>query len=213
VPVIATITFVLAAPVINPVVLLSTAVAFQGSLLVVALRFAMTLSVALTVGSIVQLARLTQPLSVPAGALHDAREPDRGGRPVRVLRHAVDDYAEIMFFIVIGALVTAAAQALVPRGDIASVGSHPILSVAALMPLASLLSICSEADAFVARGFLNTFSPGSVLAFMVFGQIVDLRNGLLLAQTVGPLRTLLIAVVSSILVFVEALAINLILSR
>jgi uncharacterized protein len=82
-----------------------------------------------------------------------------------------------------------------------------------LMPLATILSICSEADAFVARAFANTFSPGSVLAFMVIGQIVDLRNGLLLMRTVG-LRLLgLIVGVAYGLVFLEGVALNALLVR
>lgn len=81
------------------------------------------------------------------------------------------------------------------------------------MPVATLLSICSEADAFVARAFATTFSVGAILAFMTIGQIVDLRNGFLLARTVGPRLILLIVGVSYVLVFAEAMAINGVLPR
>jgi uncharacterized membrane protein YraQ (UPF0718 family) len=84
--------------------------------------------------------------------------------------------------------------------------------VLALMPLASVLSICSEADAFVARAFASSFSPGSVLAFMTIGQIVDLRNGLLLFRTIGARLVVLIAVVGYGLVLLEGVALNALLA-
>ena len=113
-----------------------------------------------------------------------------------------------MFFIVLGALFTAATQTIVPRGDLAAIGAQPIGSILALMPVATMLSICSEADAFVARAFANTFTPGAVLAFMTIGQVIDLRNGFLLLKTVGTSLLALIAAISYVLVFAEALAVN-----
>ena len=136
-----------------------------------------------------------------------------GGRLGALLAHASAEYADVIFFVVVGAAVTAAAQAFIPRIELLILGDDPVRSVAVLMPLASLLSICSEADAFVARAFADTFSPGSVIAFMVIGQIVDLRNGLLLWKTAGSRLTLLIAAMSYGLVFGLAVAINLLLLR
>jgi uncharacterized membrane protein YraQ (UPF0718 family) len=79
------------------------------------------------------------------------------------------------------------------------------------MPVASVLSICSEADAFVARAFAGTFSPGSVLAFMTIGQIVDLRNSLLLVRSFGPRVVVLIVAVGYGLVLLEGVALNAVL--
>lgn len=140
----------------------------------------------------------------------DAEEPPAAHAAglLGVVRHANAEFFDVMFFIVLGALFTAATQTLVPRGDLAAVGSSSVGSIAALMPIATILSICSEADAFVARAFATTFTLGSVLAFMTIGQIVDLRNGLLLARTLGLRLVLLVVAVSYTLVFVEALAIN-----
>ncbi len=223
VPGYAAVTFMLAAPVVNPVVALATLVAFQGSWAVVGLRMAMTLSVAVAVGLLasklsIALARTT-PIPAPryppihggsVDVVDDAEEPPaaRAAGMLRVVRHANAEFFDVMFFIVLGALFTAGTQTLVPRGDLAAVGSSPIGSIAALMLIATILSICSEADAFVARAFATTFTLGSVLAFMTIGQIVDLRNGLLLARTLGLRLVLLVVAVSYALVFAEALAIN-----
>jgi len=49
-----------------------------------------------------------------------------------------------------------------------------MLSVIVLALMAAILSICSEADAFVAASF-TSFSPTAKLAFMVVGPMVDLK--------------------------------------
>ena len=217
VPLHGAVTFILAAPVVNPVVLVATAFAFQGRWVIVGLRMAMTLSVAVAVGLLVS--RL-----FPAGqSLLPGARPIRGGsagrppdRPVGpaagLVAHASAEYVEIVFFVVLGALFTAATQTFVPRGDLAAIGGSRIGSVLALMPVATVLSICSEADAFVARAFATTFSPGAVLAFMTIGQIVDLRNGVLLFRTLRGGLVALIVVVAYVLVFLEGVLVNTLLA-
>lgn len=215
VPPYAAVTFMLAAPVVNPIVVLSTAVAFQGDWTVVALRIGMSLSVAIAVGFAMSVPTSTT-WSGSSSVLKHGPDPSplpdtgKGGRSglSELFAHANAEFFEVAFFIVLGALFTAGAQTLVPRGELLALGAHPIGSVAALMPIATLLSICSEADAFVARAFATTFSLGAILAFMTIGQVVDLRNGFLLVRTVGARLLVLIVVVSYALVFVEALAIN-----
>lgn len=211
VPRYAALTFMLAAPVVNPVVLLSTAVAFQGNWTVVALRAGMTLSVAMLVGLLARAleAEPAGPVYAPiSGASLDEAPPGRWGRLIALVARANAELFEVIFFVVLGALFTAATQTFVPRGDLVAFGGHPVLSVAALMPVATLLSICSEADAFVARAFAGTFSPGAVLAFMAIGQLVDLRNGALLLRSVGLRLLLLVVGTSYLVVLIEGLAIN-----
>ena len=219
VPTYAAVTFMLAAPVVNPIVLLSTLFAFGGSWTVAGLRMGMALMTAIVLGlatrALFPRARLARsaPRPVRGGSVHEAAEPvgaRRGGGAgvLGVVGHANREFFEVMFFVVLGALFTAAAQTLVPRGDLVALGGHPLWSVVALMPVATVLSICSEADAFVARAFANTFTPGAVLAFMVIGQIVDLRNGFLMLRTLGPRLTATLAGLAYALVFVLALAVN-----
>ena len=209
-PLYAATAFILAAPVVNPVVLTSTAVAFQGDWTIVALRMAMSLSVAVTVGLLAsklmpQASTLAMPAPVLPARSTDARS---SGALANIVEHAVAEYFDIALFIVLGALFTAVTQTFVPRGDLVALGGSRIASVATLMPVATLLSICSEADAFVARAFAATFTTGALLAFMTIGQIVDLRNGLLLFRTLPGRLVVLIVVVAYGLVFVESLAVN-----
>jgi len=224
VPVAAAVSFLLAAPVLNPVTLAATAVAFSGNLAIVLLRAGMTLSVAGGVGLLVaHLGSVRFGVPVLAAPLEDADKTAQpaltGGRGRRVrlalvdlVGHASSECTDVLFFVVLGALFTAASQTLVPRADIVALGGLHAGSVLALMPVATLLSICSEADAFVARAFASSFSTGAVLAFMTIGQVVDLRNGLLIWRTLGGRLLLLIVLVSYPLVFVEGVVLNRILS-
>ena len=212
VPVYAATTLIVAAPVINPIVLLSTAFAFQGDWKIVALRMGMTFSVAVSVGLLVSA------LFPETVARTPAASPSRGGVEVSsaagvsrnpgIFAHATVEYFDVLFYVILGSVFTAATQTLLPRGDLMAVGGSPVWSVVTLMPVATLLSICSEADAFVARAFATTFSVGAVLAFMTIGQAVDLRMGFLLFRTLRVGIALLIVVLAYVLVFAEALLIN-----
>ena len=218
VPVSAGLTFLLAAPVVNPIVLLATGLAFQGNVGVVVLRVLMTLSVAIGVGWLASVWLPDARLRLP-GLLESPSDPDKDvtSRPAprqriaAILSQASTEFFDIFFFVALGGLFTAVTQTFVPRADLAAFGSRPVASVLALMPVASVLSICSEADAFVARAFATSFSPGSVLAFMTIGQIVDLRNGLLLFRTLGARLVMLIVGVGYGLVLVEGVVLNAVL--
>jgi uncharacterized membrane protein YraQ (UPF0718 family) len=126
--------------------------------------------------------------------------------------HATAEFSDVIFFVVLGALFTAVTQTFVPRGDLLALGSTQVASVAALMPVATLLSICSEADAFVARAFATTFSLGAVLAFMTIGQIVDLRNGFLLFRALPARVVALVAGFSYVAVFAQGVLVNALVS-
>jgi uncharacterized protein len=216
VPVYAATTLIIAAPVVNPIVLLSTVVAFQGDWRIVALRVSMTLSVAVVVGLLVRS-------WFPDSATAAPGAPERGGPPAAasayaretrqhhgpgIVAHASAEFFEVSFYVILGSVFTAATQTLLPRGDLMAIGGTRVMSIVALMPVATLLSICSEADAFVARAFASTFSVGAVLAFMTIGQIVDLRMGFLLFRTLRGGIAALIVGLAYVIVFTQALVIN-----
>ena len=56
------------------------------------------------------------------------------------------------------------------------VSSSPFASVGVMMGFTWLISLCSNADAFVAKSFYGLFTTGSVVMFMIFGQMIDLKN-------------------------------------
>jgi uncharacterized membrane protein YraQ (UPF0718 family) len=60
-----------------------------------------------------------------------------------------------------------------------AIGKGPLTSVFALMALAFVLSVCSTVDAFLALTFVNTFTGGAILGFLVFGPMVDIKTSLM----------------------------------
>ncbi|SEG82224.1 hypothetical protein SAMN05444920_10519 [Nonomuraea solani] len=175
----AALAFLLASPAINPVVLVSTAVAFPDDPSMVIARFTASLAVAVLVGWI--WARLGRAAWLPA-----PRRPVEAGQGkvsafLDAMRH---DLMHAGGFLVIGALAAATLNVVIPRDWLTTVAGVPVVSVLVLALLAVLLSICSEADAFVAASF-TAFSPTAKLAFLVVGPMVDVKLIALQAGTFG----------------------------
>jgi uncharacterized membrane protein YraQ (UPF0718 family) len=82
-------------------------------------------------------------------------------------------------YLVMGAVLAAILQTFIPQATLLAIGNGPILSVLVMLALAIILSICSTVDAFVALSFIGTFSFGSILAFLVFGPMVDIKSTLM----------------------------------
>ncbi|WP_298616062.1 permease [uncultured Thermosynechococcus sp.] len=99
----------------------------------------------------------------------------------QVLDNVVQEFRELGGILVLGSLGATLIQVAVPRELILSLGQGPVISVVAMMLLGTVISICSTVDAFFALAFAATFTPGSILAFLVLGPMVDLKGlGLLL---------------------------------
>jgi hypothetical protein len=82
---------------------------------------------------------------------------------------------ELGSVLVMGASIAALIQTLVPRSVLLDYGQGPVISVVVMLIMAAVVSICSTVDAFFALAFVSTFTPGSLLAFLVFGPMIDLK--------------------------------------
>jgi uncharacterized protein len=197
----AALAFLLSAPAINPIVLASTAVAFPGQPEVVLARFVASLATAVVVGWVWLRVGRGEWLRTPRSFAAEG-----ASRAETFRQTAQHDLLHAGGFLVLGAMVAAALNVWVPVEVIDAVAERPWLAVLALALLAVVVSICSEADAFVAAS-LTAFPMTARLAFMVVGPAVDLKLVAMQAGTFGrsfavrfaPL-TFLVAVVSSVLV-------------
>ncbi|MFV2197747.1 permease [Nocardiopsis sp. LOL_012] len=165
----AALTFLLAAPAINPVVMIATAVAFAGQPEVVLARFAASLAASVVIGWIwVRFGRADWiRLPAPTHAVGTARWLVFRDSMLHDMMHAGG-------YLVVGAAAAASLNIMIPREWLLAVADTPVVSVLVMAALAILLSVCSEADAFVALSF-GDFSPTAKLAFMVIGPMVDLK--------------------------------------
>lgn len=93
----------------------------------------------------------------------------------------VQELRELGGALVLGAAIASVVQVAIPREIILGLGQSTVLSILAMMILAWVVSICSTVDSFFALSFASTFTSASLLAFLVFGPMVDVKNiGLLL---------------------------------
>jgi uncharacterized membrane protein YraQ (UPF0718 family) len=212
VPAAAAMVFLLSAPALNPVVALSTWAAFSDRPAFVVYRLGLTLVVAIGVGLLLSLH--PRPLDLLAARVRRADHHEAtplASWPVRARRFAagaLGEFAEMGAVLVVGAALAAATQMLVPRSVLVGIGQGPVLSVAVMMALAVLLSVCSTVDAFVALAYAGTFTDGSLVAFLVFGPMIDIKS-LLLMLTVFSARTVgLVATVVAEAVFLLGLGLN-----
>jgi uncharacterized membrane protein YraQ (UPF0718 family) len=166
----AAVAFMLAAPAVNPVVLVATAVAFPGQPRMVLARFLGSLATSIAVGLLWWRVGDRRWVERARQRLASAGGP---GWPAfsSAARHDLWDAGG---WLVVGAAAAATLQVLVPRSLVLAVADHPALSVLALGGLAVLLAICSEADAFVAAS-LREFSLTARLVFLVVGPAVDVK--------------------------------------
>jgi uncharacterized membrane protein YraQ (UPF0718 family) len=181
------IAFMLASPVLNPIVLASTWAAYGGRMRgaeMVAGRASLGLVTAAAVGfafARTKPGELLRPR--PADYEHDHDHGDAGaGRPVAFATHLVADFLFMGKFIVLGAGLSALVQVVLPGSVVSALGGAPVLSSLALMGVAFVLSLCSEADAFIAASF-GSFTPGAQLAFLVFGPLADMKLAVLYGAT------------------------------
>lgn len=165
----AALTFLLASPAINPVVMVSTFVAFSGSPQMVFARFVASLFTAVIVGWLWVLFGRDDLLKGLSRS-----HLVRSSKTATFFASATHDIFQVGGFLVVGAAAAALINVFMPVSWLNFFADNVLLSVLLLALLAVLLSVCSEADAFVAASF-SSFSPAAQLAFMVVGPMVDLK--------------------------------------
>ncbi|HEX9440356.1 MAG TPA: permease [Roseiflexaceae bacterium] len=208
------IAFVLAAPAVNPVVIASTWVAFGGRPEIVIGRVVLTVLIAAAVGLALGAGPRPHELLAPADQPHDdAHDHDHdhsgAGRLRAILEHASEEFFEMGRYLVLGALIAATLQTVIPRSTLLALGQGPVVSAIALMALAVVLSICSTVDAFVALAFASSFLPGALLAFLVFGPMVDIKSVLMFSTTFRRRTVALMVLLTFQMTLLAAVIINL----
>lgn len=206
-----TMTFLIAAPIVNPIVIITThqAFGFDDGILIV--RLVGGYLIANLIGWL--YSRHPDPDAVLTDRFRATCElaaHDTSGRAQRSLAQFVVELRAVMPALIIGSAMAGAIQVLVPREALLAIGSNPALSIAAMIALAMVVSICSNVDSFFALSFASTFTPGSIVAFLLVGPIVDVKM-LALLRTTFTTRTLaVITVVVVLAAFAIGTGVNLV---
>jgi len=193
----AAVAYLLAGPIVNPIVFLSTGVAYSldwsTAVLRLAFGYLIGVSVGLLVGSVfgadpcrivlhegsVQ-SRSIASCSCPHDHGHVEQFPcgpsaTRADRIWDALEHGAGDFLDTVRFLIIGAFVAALINAALPRHLLAGVAGSPVLSIGSAMVLAVGLNLCSDADAFIAASTRSFWPLPAQMAFMLLGPMLDIK--------------------------------------
>ncbi|WP_423919612.1 permease [Frigoribacterium sp. 2-23] len=187
-------TFLLAAPILNPITIITTHQAFGWSNGILIARLVGGFVIANLIGWLFSNHPKQESLLTPtfAGACrreagargsHGHGAAGRAGESIDLFRR---EMATMMPALFIGAAIAGGIQTLVPRSVLVALGGNPVWSVLAMMLLAFVISICSNVDAFFVLPFASTFMPGGIAAFLIFGPIIDVKMLALLRTTFTP---------------------------
>ncbi len=232
----AAIAYLLGGPIVNPVVAASTALAYKFDWMVVGLRMSFGFVIAVTVAFV--MGRLFRQKPILREEIHDIHDHDHGhghageetcgcghdhgqahghaagsfrAKVAAAFRHAADDFVSVGHFLVIGAFIAALAQTYIDRKVFLDITGHPVLPSLAMMLLAILLNLCSEADAFIAASFRGLMPLPAQMAFMLTGPMLDLKlllmyQGVFRRRAIGALAGLILLAVLCAALGMEFLA-------
>lgn len=218
VPLYSAVAFMLSAPIINPVVATATTYAFNSSEMALT-RISIAFLIAFTTGWLIsKLFKGTELKDMEHSHNHSCGCTCHSHSEHKVLLHekflnvlddACNEFFEMGKYLILGSFIGAAVQTFIPRGLLLNIGHEPLLSIIVMMLFAFAISVCSSADAFIASSFSTSFTTGSLVAFMVFGPMIDIKNTLMLLHTFR-LRFVifLVAIVSLLCVLETYLFIN-----
>lgn len=199
-PVYIGITYILAAPIVNPVTFFATYAAFRTMTEMALYRTLLGFAVAAAVGITLYMVQRANPMRTsasnrapgiaPAGHrpshmhahahAHSHDAPAGSSRLLSLAAHAADEFFEMGKFLMLGAFLTALIQTFVSRGELLELSGGVFGAHLLMMGFAYLISLCSTSDAFIAASFTGLFPKGALLAFLVYGPMIDFKNTLML---------------------------------
>lgn len=205
VPVHTAFAFMLTAPIINPIVIFSTFIAFGNSWEMAGWRMVGSFVVALIIGiwlayfqkdsvlktKIQQTIDHNHPHTHHHDHTHGTNEHEevKSGRIKQlsqqtghVLTHSIDEFFDTGRYLIVGGLIAASMQTYLPTRVMLTLGSTKLLAIIIMLLLAFTMSLCSEADAFIGSSLLSLFGTAPVVAFLVFGPMVDIKNLLMMKR-------------------------------
>ncbi len=183
VPINVAISFMLASPIINPVVLLSTYYAFYKTTpKIFWYRLIFGIIISLIIGIIMGF--IFNKKNVITNQIDDCdcleEHCNHNNKFLSIIKHTTSDFFEVVKYLMFGALLASLVQVLLPRSILTIFNNNQILSIITLMLFAYLISLCSTSDSFVGKSLLSTFSQSSIVAYLLLGPMIDIKNTIVL---------------------------------
>ena len=190
VPISVAVSFMLASPIINPVVLLSTYTAFSKvNMNIFYYRLILGVVISLIIGIIMGIIfKDKEVLKYNNEKEDEYLELEKHKLYKHKVLHVIKeifvdtgkDFFDVLKFLVVGALIASTIQVFMPRSVLTFFNSYPVISIIVLMIFAYLISLCSNSDSFIGRSLLSTFGSNGVLAYLILGPMIDIKNTIVL---------------------------------
>ena len=183
VPINVAISFMLSSPIINPVVLLSTYYAFykiDSSIFWYRLLFGIL--IALLIGIMMGIIFNNDKVIINENIECNCHHHSHGfkNKFISIFKHTAFDFFEVVKYLMLGALIASIIQVILPRNILEIFNTNDILSIIILMLFAYLISLCSTSDSFVGKSLLSTFTKSSIVAYLLLGPMIDIKNTIVL---------------------------------
>ena len=182
IPINVAVSFMLASPIINPVVLLSTYYAFyKTNPSIFWNRFIFGILIALVIGVIMGIVFKDDKKIINSKATcdihkHGTKKGHKHGKMESIIHHTSEDLFEVVKYLMLGAFIASIVEVIMPRSMLTLFNNTPVLSIVILMLFAYLISLCSTSDSFVGKSLLSSFGETSILAYLLLGPMIDIKN-------------------------------------
>lgn len=183
VPVAITMIFLMAGPLTNPVVLVSTWYAFGGDLSMVGGRLLLGWLNAVLVGATFAFYK-KNPLKAFSGpqGTEELIPSEKDSKASLFLLHSRYEFWYTFRYVIMGAWLAAIFQVSI-RPILEGAGlTSGVSSVLCMMLIAFCLSLCATSDAMIGKSLSLSMAPSSVMGFLLLGPVMDLRNVLLMSS-------------------------------
>jgi uncharacterized membrane protein YraQ (UPF0718 family) len=222
-PVQSVVTFMLAAPIINPIVIVSTWYAFP-DYTIVGVRIVLGIIIPVLLGIAAQfIFRSSSSIVAAQQADHNSSCSCAGFAPaecdhqthgvfnriVTIMIHTGSELVSVMPYVILGAVLSSLMQVYISPGIFSGNIAGLFLQTVVMVGFAFLLSVCSTSDAFFARSFLSHVSMGPAVGFMTAGPMIDAKNVLMMSGYFRKRFIIFIAVGVMVLVFVSVFVLSL----
>lgn len=191
------VTFLCAVPVVNPVSIWATWYAFADVPAVAVTRLALGVGVALLVGiSFVIFPVKSQVLREKffiksCGSTCDSCDFDNNVGPLISFKdhlkiyahHVYADFMRLMPIILFGTTVASIIRVWLGADPASKINTTTVfVAIPAMMLIAYASSLCSSSDAVIARSLAASLPMSSVIVFLLFGPMLDIKNTLMLIE-------------------------------
>lgn len=182
IPLNAVIAFMLSAPIMNPISILSTYYAFQDNIRIVVLRVALGIFISVICSLILGRHDKDKIVNKFAGNCNCdlCNGTYKNASPIKklegILKGTADEFFKVSKFLIVAAVFTSLLQLLNSNNMLKSIPNNNLCYLLFMMIIAFMLSVCSTSDAFIAKGFMNIMPLNSILGFLILGPMIDIKN-------------------------------------